>query len=186
MRRKTAPNRKGSGTLKNAYEVRGDVTTVFLHRKSGEIVTTIIDTADLKRAATFPNTWVLNRASTNPRGYVLGMLTTPSGRRGVSLHRWLMEPPTDLVVDHINHDGLDNRRANLRIVTQRINLLNPSGLRRTNTSGYCGVSWNKRSRKWQAMRRIDGVQTFLGNFIDKHDAHLALQQSLSADSRHAA
>lgn len=40
----------------------------------------------------------------------------------ISLHRHLMRPEDGLVVDHINSDGLDNRRSNLRVVTQRENV----------------------------------------------------------------
>lgn len=44
--------------------------------------------------------------------------------RGVLLHRFLLQPPADMVVDHLNHDPLDNRRSNLRVCTQRENCQN--------------------------------------------------------------
>lgn len=47
-------------------------------------------------------------------------------RRRLYLHRFLLDagPGRDLVVDHINHNGLDNQRANLRLVTQSENIKN--------------------------------------------------------------
>lgn len=70
----------------------------------------------------------------------------------VSMHRLLLAPPDGLHVDHINGDGLDNRRANLRAVTASQNCQN-IGKRRTNTSGYKGVSRVANSPKWRAQIR---------------------------------
>lgn len=47
--------------------------------------------------------------------------TTRQRQRNVSLHRLIMDCPDGLMVDHINGDGLDNRRANLRVCTARVN-----------------------------------------------------------------
>lgn len=60
-----------------------------------------------------------------------------NGRVG-SMHRFIMQPATGLVVDHINRDRLDNRRSNLRICTQTQNKSNV-GMRPSNKSGYRGV-----------------------------------------------
>ena len=46
------------------------------------------------------------------------------GPKTIYMHRIIMLPPSDLVIDHINGDGLDNRRVNLRIVTKAQNALN--------------------------------------------------------------
>jgi hypothetical protein len=50
-----------------------------------------------------------------------GLLMQPSGRR-VSMHRLLMQPPPGLIVHHKDNDGLNNRRSNLQVTTQRVNL----------------------------------------------------------------
>jgi len=73
------------------------------------------------------------------------------GKKTVSiyLHRLITNVPQNMEVDHINHDKLDNRRANLRICTRSQNLCNRV-LSKRNTSGYKGVSWNKDEEKWQA------------------------------------
>ncbi len=103
--------------MKNDYEIRGDVTAIFLKRKSGEIVETIIDTKDLSLVQTFPYTWCANWFNTSNSFYVSG---SDKGRT-IYLHRFLLNFPENMVVDHINHDPLDNTRTNLRIVTKSEN-----------------------------------------------------------------
>ena len=77
-----------------------------------------------------------------------------------------------MMVDHINRDGLDNRRDNLRVCTPAENTRN----RRTpttNTSGYIGVSWMKRNRKWRARVEVDGARIHIGMFNSALDAAIA-------------
>ena len=62
--------------------------------------------------------------------------------RNIMLHRFIINPPSDMFIDHINRDGLDNRRENLRIVTHSENHFNER-IRSDNTSGYKGVSPRK-------------------------------------------
>jgi hypothetical protein len=66
-----------------------------------------------------------------------------------------------LEVDHINMDGLDNRRANLRICTHQENNLNKK-ISRNNTSGYKGVSWDKWHKKWRSYISVNGKMIRLG------------------------
>lgn len=68
-------------------------------------------------------------------------------------------------VDHINHDTLDNRKENLRIVTLQQNCQN-----RKNVKGYY---WNKEKAKWVAQIRVNYKTIFLGCFNNEADAHQA-------------
>lgn len=76
------------------------------------------------------------------------------------------------LTDHINGDGLDNRRANLRPATASQNHFNQR-LRSNNTSGFKGVSLDKRYDKWAAHIRADGRRRSLGLYADPADAALA-------------
>jgi hypothetical protein len=82
----------------------------------------------------------------------------------VRMHRYILNisDPT-IVVDHINGNPLDNRRQNLRICTQKENSRN-SIKKRTNTSGYKGVSWFKRDKKWRAQIKVNYKAIHLGYF----------------------
>ena len=85
------------------------------------------------------------------------------------LHRYIMNPSDDLVVDHINHNPLDNRRNNLRICTQQENQFNRS-IQYNNTSGFTGVSFHKYSNKWMAYIKINKKKKFLGYYNTKEEA----------------
>jgi hypothetical protein len=82
-------------------------------------------------------------------------------QRVVLMHREVMNAPHGRKVDHINGNGLDNRRQNLRLVGDSENQQNRHSTSR-NTSGYRGVTWNKRSGKWQAGIKRYGKSSHLG------------------------
>lgn len=74
-----------------------------------------------------------------------------------------------LQVDHINRDKSDNRIANIRVVTQRDNLLN-KGVRKDSSSGVTGVNWNKIKNSWQVRITTNGKTKSLGYFPSLLDA----------------
>lgn len=87
---------------------------------------------------------------------------------------WLMvhgEWPEEQI-DHINHNREDNRIINLRAVSHRQNGMNTS-LSASNTSGYCGVSFDRRNNRWRAYAGMHGKYIHLGYFNDPKDAALA-------------
>jgi hypothetical protein len=90
----------------------------------------------------------------------------------IYLHRFIMNCPSDMVVDHISGNTLDNRRENLRICTQAENNRNlPKP--KTNTSGYKGVYWNKEVQKWQSYIQINKKKKRLGSFKTPEEAYQA-------------
>jgi hypothetical protein len=92
-------------------------------------------------------------------------------RRGktVFMHRLINKTPDGLFTDHINGNKLDNRRENLRMATRTQNQGN-RGKNKKGSSVYRGVSFNKKSVKWQVHIK-DGVrQRNLGHFDDEIEA----------------
>lgn len=90
----------------------------------------------------------------------------PAGGRKqkkVQMHRVIMQAPDDMQVDHIDRDGLNNQRNNMRLCTHAQNQRN----RRTqaNFSGYKGVNWNNKSKKWQVYISVNDKAVFLGSFF---------------------
>lgn len=123
-----------------------------------------------------PETGALTRRSTGkPVGTVNGRGYVVVGFQGRKLlaHRlaWIITHgtwPKDQI-DHVNGIRSDNRLANLRDVSASENSRNQS-LRRDNTSGRIGVSFDKRSGKWYAYIRIDGRTVNLGRYDAQEDA----------------
>jgi hypothetical protein len=86
------------------------------------------------------------------------------------LHRLLMNCNDDnLVVDHINHNPLDNRKGNLRICTPQENGMNNS-LSKTNTTGIIGICYIKQRDTWQANITVKSKVISLGEYNNKEDA----------------
>lgn len=90
-------------------------------------------------------------------------------RRQIFMHQQIMQVLGVGEVDHINHNGLDNRRSNLRLCTQQQNSGNTRP-RSNNKSGFKGVSWNATAKKWMAVIQFNGEHTYLGIFSDPKDA----------------
>jgi hypothetical protein len=71
----------------------------------------------------------------------------------ILMHRLILDAPEGIEVDHINGNGLDNRRANLRRVTVQQNRQNRNR-GRTNQTGFKGVTFDKKSGKWVMSLRV--------------------------------
>lgn len=100
----------------------------------------------------------------NEDGYII------SGN-GDRLHRIVTGCPDDKLVDHIGGEATrnDNRKSNLRIATHSQNSQN-SCLHSNNTSGYTGVTWDKKNCKWIAQIKFNYKNIFLGRYVDIDDA----------------
>ena len=85
------------------------------------------------------------------------------------MHRKIVGATKGQLVDHINRNGLDNRRCNLRFVTDSQNKYN-CGKTKSNTSGFKGVVWHRKARKWQAQINVDKRTKYLGLFSNMSDA----------------
>ncbi len=99
-------------------------------------------------------------------------------RRTIYMHRVILgmqDPQTGentapgIHTDHKNHDGLDNRRANLRPAAPTQNQANCRNSR-PGTSRYRGVCWYRAKGYWTAYIRADGKREHLGCFRNEEDA----------------
>lgn len=91
----------------------------------------------------------------------------------ILMHREIVNAPDGKQVDHINRNGLDNRKNNLRICTLQENRRNKK-LYKNNKSGHRGVWFFKHKtcnyQKWMAYITHKGKRIFLGHFDNKEDA----------------
>ena len=102
------------------------------------------------------------RASKEHRNWYAVRTDYPS-KVNVAMHRIIMGLcyKDGKQVDHINHNGLDNREENLRICTNQQNCQHQ---RTQNRSMYRGISWHKGDKRWRARIKINGKSIHLGNF----------------------
>ena len=82
-------------------------------------------------------------------GYAMRNVGPHSDRRRILMHRLILNTPEGVDTDHIDRDRLNNTRANLRICTDSQNIANRPASR-NNKSGYKGVWYDARRKKWQA------------------------------------
>lgn len=155
--------------MKNRYEIKGDETVIFLRKKDGTILEALIDTADLPKAQEYQGKWSPRLDPSSSCHYVEGAIRLGEKKTSLKLHRFIMDPPPNKQIDHINQNPLDNRRVNLRVVDPFENCQN-RGMRIDNTSGYRGVTWDESMKNWRVRVRSKGKTLFTKNFDDVHEA----------------
>ena len=95
------------------------------------------------------------------------------GQRGILMHRLIIGLNNPKIhTDHIDGNGLNNRRDNLRACSRSENMHN-RGAYATNMSGFKGVSWHKQRGKWQAQIKFNGKNRHLGLYSTPEEAHQA-------------
>lgn len=92
------------------------------------------------------------------------------GRRHLRMHRLILGYP-DAMIDHRDRNGLNNQRSNLRIATNQQNQANKYTWR--GKSRFKGVSWHRRSGRWQVFIQVDGKNKHLGDFRNPIQAAFA-------------
>jgi len=93
------------------------------------------------------------------------------------MHREIIDVPDGFVADHINHNGLDNRKANLRIATPADNARNARYPKINTSSKYRGVWYNPKKKKWRATIGINNKRKQVGYFNKEIDAARAYDEA---------
>jgi hypothetical protein len=88
------------------------------------------------------------------------------GDGSIYMHNQILGKKKGFVVDHINRNGLDNRRQNLRFISQKENMQNRTK-GRGHSSKYKGVSWDECAGKWKAYIRIQGKLKAIGRYASE-------------------
>lgn len=138
----------------NEYEVIGDTVYVKMIHSN----TLICDLDDWERLKEIK--W-----SANKRGYVTGR--NINTKRNVKFHQEVMGKHDGFVIDHINGNTLDNRKCNLRVVTQTMNMWNRK-IPKSNKSGVLGVYQSH--GKWVASIGLNRKRIHLGTFETLEEA----------------
>jgi ribosomal protein L24E len=140
------------------YTVDGDVTIIHLTHK-GKQYDSYIDTEDLEKVKNHRFSWKVFCVPSQTTQYITSS--------DIRLHRLIMGCPKGMVIDHIDGNGLNNRKSNLRICTHAQNCQNLHGANSRNiTSGIRGISWHKRDKRW----RVRVSHKYIGEYKDLETA----------------
>jgi len=128
----------------------------------------IVDVEDYERVSQYK--WHIRRSNRSSTYYAARtVFVSKYNRKLVSMHRFIMNAPDGLEVDHINGDGFDNRKANIRLATNSQNSRNKPKRRNTKLSRYKGVKRNG-SGRWHAVINYERKRIYLGTFETEEDA----------------
>jgi hypothetical protein len=123
----------------------------------------IVDDEDYEKVCRYK--WHAMSGSKNPHHYAVTK---------IRMHRLVIDAPPDFMVDHINGDTLDNRKANLRLCTNSQNQQNTAS--RGGSSKYKGVSFLKKKGKWIAAFQFDSHRYYCGMWDSEEDAARAVDK----------
>lgn len=129
----------------------------------------LIDESDVPLIGQYK--WFANNVTKKNRKtvFVYPCSKIPGSRSYSYLHRFLMQPKNGFIIDHLNGNTLDNRRANLRICTLRENNCN---LKIHRTGAMLGAHKTPYGT-YISQIKIDGKTLYLGSFKTAHEAHQA-------------
>lgn len=139
----------------------------------------LVDDGDYERLSQFK--WSASVISPG-RAYGRTCIIDGSGKtrklRWLYMHRAILQPPDELVVDHIDGDGVNNRRGNLRVCRSIENHANRRSI--SSSSGFKGVNWDEfeygkgrrypSKRPWRAKIKVRGKLIQLGRFENPQSA----------------
>ena len=156
--------------MKNRYEIRGDITVIFLHRRNGPDLECLIDTTDLELVSSIPNSWNAVEGRTSKTHYARTVAFGSTKR--IQMHNMIMNPGPGLEVDHLHHNGLDNRRCELAVKTRSGNALNKRAYNRPGEQAGRAMTYKYGGYQVYATNSNVNRDTLIGCFFDKELAEL--------------
>lgn len=181
MKRKERPEmRKGF----NKYVIVDDYAVIYLDRKDGSTIEAIVDASDIPMLKELNECWHARWSHYRSNYYVYATHyfrvnnEDKKRQRNITLHRTLLGLEDEkLHIDHINHNTLDNRRSNLRVLPCDLNSRYRKSKNRNNKSGYRNVFFNSTTEKWDVVICKHYKQMRIGSFDDVHEAGRIAEQT---------
>jgi hypothetical protein len=155
--------------MKNNFRVEEDIVYIELNRKDGSKLYSLVDLEDLSRLMELNVKWYADYDKKSKTFYCRSKIYKNGKRVSLQLHRFILDYHGILQIDHRKHLTLDNRKSELRLVTNSENHFNMK-----DTKGYY---WDKQSKKWRPSIRINGKLKHLGSFSTESEAREAYLQA---------
>jgi len=134
-----------------------------------------VEPADYERLRGYE--WLCNKGGNS--FYAYRRVATGKGKKEALkyMHQEVIKVGDGMVVDHINHDGMDNRSGNLRAASHSENMYHRKKRSGTKHSKYKGICWRKKNRKWQVQITFEKKRIYLGSFRNEIDAARAYDRA---------
>lgn len=145
----------------NDYDIKGETTELIITRGTGEKVVVLIDTEDLPRVV--KHNWAAGWREDKQRYYIqfIDYYYDENGKykgKTVLLHKFIMQAyGMYKQVDHKNHDSLNNKKENLRVVEPKNNSSNRSGANKNSKTGVRNVNWIEKNQEYWVQIMKNGV-----------------------------
>lgn len=149
--------------IKTPAIIGDEYASIPLGGNNGSGIFAIVDIEDAHLADKY-NFWLEDYPRTGIDGKKVRLHTLILGKQNKGF-----------VIDHINRDKLDNRRSNLRVLTHQLNIFN-SKLSKNNTTGFNGVSFDKRRNKYIANIKYNYKNMFIGYYNTSKEASVAYER----------
>ena len=159
---------KIKGNIINMLDSHAEI--VIKSKKYG-IILCLIDLDCVEKCSRV--TWHVDYSKSMGSFYIKGYILNEKGqiKKKIPIHRYLLNPDKELVIDHINHNTLDNRLNNLRIASTIQNKQNLLKCQSNNkSSGIRNVYWDKEAIKWRVALRINKKLKSFGRYKSIEDA----------------
>jgi hypothetical protein len=161
--------------LKNNYTINGEIVTIYLVKRDGRVFETYIDLKNLEKVKELNLSWNAKWDKNTQSYYAqaseyLGVVEGKFKYKTVYLHRIICPTEKHIVVDHVDHNRLNNLESNLKPRTNQHNLMNRKSANSNSTTGYRNVTYIKNINKYIVQLQIDGKNTILGKFDNLEEA----------------
>ncbi|WP_431785861.1 hypothetical protein [Paenibacillus lactis] len=167
--------------LKNRYEISGNELHLYLDRRNEDHLITRVDLDMFDKLKQLNVKWYA-KWDKNTQGYYaqatkyMGKVDGKYKYKTMYLHKTVMNYEGKDKVDHIDHDTLNNIKANLRILKNRKNLVNRVGPNKNSTTGVRNVSYIKNTQTYRVQIQINGQKTVIGDFNTLDEAASCAEQ----------
>lgn len=162
--------------MKNEYRIVDNEVHLTLSNKKGEKYICKVDLDNFDKLKQFRYKWHLIWSRTTKSYYAKatkynGIINGKPSYETVLMHRFLMDCPTDMTVDHLNYDTLDNRVRNMKVVSLDENNKNRQNkANRNSKTGVRNVSYSNSAKKFIVQFQINGKNTNMGSFNTLEEA----------------
>jgi hypothetical protein len=174
-------NRKGgililNFDLRNKYKVEGDTVIIYIVKRNGESFEAFFGLEDIDKVKEANLKWHIKTADTNGLHYVqackyLGIIDGKPKYQTLYLHQIILGVSgRKKMVDHINHNPLDNRQSNLRLRTNKENVTHRKGANKNSTTGIRNVCYDRTHDKYIVQLQVDGKHKCFGRFDNLDEA----------------